>query len=84
MTLECCLWNGFTLFSITYTDETTALQASSEELAARDLATPASPASRSIQSSKRSDAIDAVNLNVDGDAGLTLTFVEEVDDEDDN
>lgn len=66
------------------TDKRTALQASSEELAARDLAAPASPASRSIQASKRSDAIDAVNLNVDGDAGLTLTFVEEVDDDEDD
>jgi hypothetical protein len=28
---------------------------------------------------KRGDAIDEVNLNVDGDAGLTLTFVEEAD-----
>jgi hypothetical protein len=28
---------------------------------------------------RRDDAIDEVNLNVDGDAGLTLTFVEEVD-----
>ncbi|KAL8392794.1 hypothetical protein RB595_002830 [Gaeumannomyces hyphopodioides] len=31
--------------------------------------------------SSRSDALDAVNLNVDGDKGLTMTFVETVDDE---
>ncbi|ERS95787.1 uncharacterized protein SPSK_04448 [Sporothrix schenckii 1099-18] len=29
----------------------------------------------------RRDAIDAVNLNVDGDQGLTMTFVETVDDD---
>ncbi|KLU88377.1 hypothetical protein MAPG_07364 [Magnaporthiopsis poae ATCC 64411] len=27
----------------------------------------------------RSDALDAVNLNVDGDKGVTMTFVETVD-----
>jgi hypothetical protein len=58
-----------------------ALQASSEELAARAPA-PAIPAS--IQPSKRSDTLDSVNLNVDGDAGVTLTFVEEVDDAEDD
>ncbi|CAK7223925.1 hypothetical protein SCUCBS95973_005344 [Sporothrix curviconia] len=31
----------------------------------------------------RRDAIDAVNLNVDGDQGLTMTFVETVEDTDD-
>ena len=30
----------------------------------------------------RRDAIDAVNLNVDGDQGLTMTFVETVEDDD--
>jgi hypothetical protein len=33
--------------------------------------------------SKRSDTLDSVNLNVDGDAGVTLTFVEEVGDDED-
>ena len=58
-----------------------ALQASSEALAARTPA-PASPASAKV--SKRSDTLDSVNLNVDGDAGVTLTFVEEVDDVEDD
>ncbi len=57
-----------------------ALQASSEELSARG---PAPSAPESTKVSKRSDALDAVNLNVDGDAGVTLTFVEEVDDDED-
>ncbi|OIW30019.1 hypothetical protein CONLIGDRAFT_355687 [Coniochaeta ligniaria NRRL 30616] len=56
-----------------------SLQASSEEIAARGPA-PSVPESKV---SKRSDTLDAVNLNVDGDAGLTLTFVEEVDDDED-
>lgn len=34
--------------------------------------------------SRRSDTIDAVNLNVDGDAGLTMTFVEMAGDDDDD
>jgi hypothetical protein len=58
----------------------TALQASSEELAARGSA-PSIPGSTKV--SKRSETLDSVNLNVDGDAGVTLTFVEEVDDDED-
>ncbi|KAK4127828.1 hypothetical protein N657DRAFT_566399 [Parathielavia appendiculata] len=34
--------------------------------------------------SKRDRALDAVNLNVDGDAGVTMTFVEAFDDEKDD
>ncbi|KAK3359983.1 hypothetical protein B0T25DRAFT_116541 [Lasiosphaeria hispida] len=54
-----------------------SLQGSSDDVAAREVPMAAS----SFSSSKR-DAIDSVNLNVDGDAGLTMTFVEEVDDDD--
>jgi hypothetical protein len=57
-----------------------ALQASSEELAAR---APAPSVSDSAEVSKRGDTLDSVNLNVDGDAGVTLTFVEEIDDDED-
>ena len=40
------------------------------------------PAAGSPPSSvSRRDAIDEVNLNVDGDAGLTMTFVETVDED---
>ncbi|KAB5547306.1 hypothetical protein GE09DRAFT_1060828 [Coniochaeta sp. 2T2.1] len=60
-----------------------SLQASTEELAARAPVLPA-PAPPSTQVSKRSDTLDSVNLNVDGDAGVTLTFVEEVDDDEDD
>ncbi|KAB5545678.1 hypothetical protein GE09DRAFT_215748 [Coniochaeta sp. 2T2.1] len=60
-----------------------SLQASTEELAARAPVLPA-PATPSTQVSKRSDTLDSVNLNVDGDAGVTLTFVEEVDDDEDD
>lgn len=31
-----------------------------------------------------SDAIDAINLNVEGDQGVTMTFVESVDDEEED
>lgn len=64
----------------------TALQASTNELAARGGPTARAELARRdalTQASKRSDMIDEVNLNVDGDAGLTLTFVEEVGDDED-
>ncbi|KAK0615959.1 hypothetical protein B0T17DRAFT_619544 [Bombardia bombarda] len=51
----------------------------SDSVVAREI-TPQQPAAPATVS--RRDAIDAVNLNVDGDAGLTMTFVEEVDDDD--
>ncbi|KAK4452309.1 hypothetical protein QBC34DRAFT_377318 [Podospora aff. communis PSN243] len=53
-----------------------AFQGSSEVplAAAAPVAAPASPARR--------DVIDEVNLNVDGNAGLTMTFVEEVGEDD--
>jgi hypothetical protein len=56
-----------------------ALQSTSEKVVARKVNTASVPASASVS---RRDAIDAVNLNVDGDAGLTMTFVETVDDDD--
>ena len=58
----------------------TALLGNSEDVEAREVpltmeerSTPPQPVSR------RGDTIDAVNLNVDGNAGLTITFVETVD-----
>lgn len=30
-----------------------------------------------------SEMLDAINLNVDGDQGVTMTFVEQVDDDED-
>jgi hypothetical protein len=64
--------------------ESTALQ-NSPELAARQESAKNRRAvlepSRPLAS--RSDAIDALNLNVDGDKGLTMTFVETIDTPDD-
>lgn len=63
-----------------YADKTpTALQGNSDEITAREVPLGA-PASAPAPPSRR-DAIDAANLNVDGDAGLTMTFVETVDDD---
>ncbi|KAK1754661.1 hypothetical protein QBC47DRAFT_447651 [Echria macrotheca] len=55
----------------------------SEEVAAREVPLTARSGTTATapSPSKRDDAIDAINLNVDGDAGLTMTFVETVDDE---
>ena len=47
--------------------------------AARDGA----PLSESAPVAKRDTALDEVNLNVDGDAGVTMTFVETVGGDDD-
>ncbi|KAL1895229.1 hypothetical protein Sste5346_005374 [Sporothrix stenoceras] len=44
---------------------------------------PVAPVTAPVSSVSRRDAIDAVNLNVDGDQGLTMTFVETVEDDDD-
>ncbi|KAK3685016.1 hypothetical protein B0T22DRAFT_482018 [Podospora appendiculata] len=55
-----------------------SLQSSSNEVVAREIPSTAQPA---VPVSRR-DAIDAVNLNVDGNEGVTLTFVETVDDGD--
>ncbi|KAK3327554.1 hypothetical protein B0T19DRAFT_166295 [Cercophora scortea] len=55
-----------------------SLQSSSNEVVAREIPSTAQPA---VPLSRR-DAIDAVNLNVDGNEGVTLTFVETVDDAD--
>lgn len=41
---------------------------------------PVVPAAASLS---RRDALDAVNLNVDGDEGVTLTFVEQLDEDED-
>jgi hypothetical protein len=57
------------------------LRSPSEELALRDAAAPTLPAILAPATSSKRDAIDSVNLNVDGDTGVTLTFVEETDDE---
>ncbi len=46
---------------------------------ARDVAAAALPAAAAPVS--RQDSIDAVNLNVDGNQGLTMTFVETVSDD---
>ncbi|KAH8891334.1 hypothetical protein GQ53DRAFT_866227 [Thozetella sp. PMI_491] len=53
---------------------------SPSELQLRDVAAalPAVPAAASFS---RRDAIDAVNLNVDGNEGVTMTFVETVEDD---
>ncbi|KAK0728105.1 hypothetical protein B0T26DRAFT_672695 [Lasiosphaeria miniovina] len=66
-----------------------SLQSSSNEVVAREITAPA-PTTQKQQargveapaSVSRRDAIDAVNLNVDGDAGLTMTFIEEVEEDD--
>ncbi len=57
----------------------TALQSPSE-IDVRDIAA-AQPVAPAAASFSRRDAIDAVNLNVDGDTGITMTFVETVDDD---
>lgn len=49
---------------------------------AHDVPVPTPPQQPPV--SRRSDTIDAVNLNVDGDAGLTMTFVEMAGDDDDD
>lgn len=49
---------------------------------AHDVPVPTPPQQPPV--SRRSDTIDAVNLNVDGDAGLTMTFVEMAGDNDDD
>ncbi len=57
-----------------------ALQSPSE-VQARDIAA-AQAAIPATTSFSRRDAIDAVNLNVDGNEGVTMTFVETVEDDD--
>lgn len=42
------------------------------------------PLSESAPVAKRDGALDAVNLNVDGDAGVTMTFVETLGNDDDD
>ncbi|KAL2127884.1 hypothetical protein VTI74DRAFT_10029 [Chaetomium olivicolor] len=59
-----------------------SLQSPSEETAAAR-STPQVAQSVPIQMSKRDSTFDAVNLNVDGDAGVTMTFVESFGDDDD-
>ncbi|KAK4191418.1 hypothetical protein QBC35DRAFT_375780 [Podospora australis] len=46
-------------------------------------AAPAQEAAAEPTVAKRDAGLDAVNLNVDGDAGVTMTFVETFDDDDD-
>ncbi len=63
----------------------TALQNPTDAAAvvAREIAVP--PTAVDIPVTKRdvsTSAFDEVNLNVDGDAGVTMTFVESLDDED--
>ena len=53
-----------------------ALQGSVSDVAQREV-----PITTRTTPSRR-DVIDEVNLNVDGDAGLTMTFVEADDDDD--
>ncbi|KAM7209153.1 hypothetical protein V8F20_000491 [Naviculisporaceae sp. PSN 640] len=54
-----------------------------EELVAREITPQQQPRAVPVSSPpSRRDAIDSVNLNVDGDTGLTMTFVEVGDDED--
>ncbi|KAM7204323.1 hypothetical protein V8F33_001625 [Rhypophila sp. PSN 637] len=63
-----------------------SLQGTASEVVAREI-TPDQQQQESraapvaVSSPARRDAIDAVNLNVDGDAGLTMTFIEAVDDD---
>lgn len=66
---------------INNSDSTIALQGSSEGAAAAEAVAVRAPPPPATVS--RRDAIDEVNLNVDGDAGVTMTFVESFDDEDD-
>ncbi|KAK5658521.1 hypothetical protein OQA88_1913 [Cercophora sp. LCS_1] len=54
-----------------------AFQGNTEGVTAREVPL-AAPAAATSQPERR-DTIDSVNLNVDGDAGLTMTFVETVD-----
>ncbi len=63
------------------TGKNTALQSKRDSVAPR-APLPAAPAAPAPARASRRDAIDAVNLNVDGDQGLTMTFVETVDDDD--
>jgi len=60
-----------------------ALQARSDGVQGRSVSAPVVPvAARAAPAVSSRDAIDAVNLNVDGDQGITMTFVETVTDED--
>ncbi|TLS28911.1 hypothetical protein PpBr36_01587 [Pyricularia pennisetigena] len=54
----------------------------SPELAARDIAIPVGAPTIPRIFSRSDSALDAVNLNVDGDKGLTMTFVETITDAD--
>ncbi|KAK4227071.1 hypothetical protein QBC38DRAFT_455586 [Podospora fimiseda] len=58
-----------------------ALQRATTEEATEDKVLPAEPA---VPVAKRDVALDAVNLNVDGGAGVTMTFVETFDNDDDD
>ncbi|TLD27352.1 hypothetical protein PspLS_05339 [Pyricularia sp. CBS 133598] len=54
----------------------------SPELVARDIAIPVGAPSIPRLFSRSDSPLDAVNLNVDGDKGLTMTFVETITDAD--
>ncbi|TLD12498.1 uncharacterized protein PgNI_03412 [Pyricularia grisea] len=54
----------------------------SPELVARDIAIPVGAPTIPRVFSRSDSALDAVNLNVDGDKGLTMTFVETIEDAD--
>ena len=61
-----------------------ALQAPSQDALAARAPAPAPIPVVDIPSKRDvSSAFDAVNLNVDGDAGVTMTFVESLDDDED-
>lgn len=57
------------------------------DLEARDLNIPVTFSTPAVfkreATTGSSTALDAVNLNVDGDQGITMTFVETVEDADD-
>ncbi|KAM7217416.1 hypothetical protein V8F06_007165 [Rhypophila decipiens] len=63
-----------------------SLQRTASEVVAREITPDQQQQARAapvpVSSPARRDAIDALNLNVDGEAGLTMTFIEAVDDDD--
>ncbi|KAK4219277.1 hypothetical protein QBC37DRAFT_154067 [Rhypophila decipiens] len=63
-----------------------SLQGTASEVVAREITPDQHQQARAapvpVSAPARRDAIDALNLNVDGEAGLTMTFIEAVDDDD--